>query len=282
MSPLPISLFAALLQVGPAPSLPPSPSAVPPELSELRERQQAEQREREDARQDGSAAQLIAECRDQALHDGVAAETDAQSWLAVARGGERAAAQHCLGLALANQGKWQDAAEAFDAAHGHAAHAPAYYRAQLLALAGNARLALGENQRALDLLDAADAQGARTLEGEIAIDRARALVALDRAGDAAQTLARAREIAPDNALGWLLSATLSRRMDDLAGAQQQIERAATLDPEDPAIGLEAGVIAALLGRDEAAKGSWQSVIALAPESSQADAAQAYLAQLDAE
>ncbi|MEP2236242.1 MAG: hypothetical protein ABJM58_11905 [Alteripontixanthobacter sp.] len=275
---MPISLFAALLQVGPAPSLPPSPSAVPPELSELRERQQAEQRERED----GSAAQLIAECRDQALRDGVAAETDAQSWLAVARGGERAAAQHCLGLALANQGKWQDAAEAFDAAHGHAADAPAHYRAQLLALAGNARLALGENQRALDLLDAADAQGARTLEGEIAIDRARALVALDRAGDAAQALARAREIAPDNALGWLLSATLSRRMDDLAGAQQQIERAAALDPEDPAIGLEAGVIAALLGQDEAAKGSWQSVIALAPESSQADAAQAYLAQLDAE
>jgi Flp pilus assembly protein TadD len=77
----------------------------------------------------------------------------------------------------------------------------------------------------------------------------------------------------------LLSATLSRRTGDLAAAQSQIEQAATLDPRDPAIGLEAGVIAALAGRDEAAKKSFESVIAASPDSAQGIAAKQYLAQL---
>ena len=86
-------------------------------------------------------------------------------------------------------------------------------------------------------------------------------------------------MSPDSALAWLLSATLSRRSDDLVTAQQQIERAASLDPTDPAIGLEAGLIAALSGRDEAARASWRSVLELAPGTAAAQAAQSYLDQL---
>jgi Flp pilus assembly protein TadD len=84
---------------------------------------------------------------------------------------------------------------------------------------------------------------------------------------------------PDDAQAWLLSATLSRRTGDLGTAQAQIERAAALEPRDPAIGLEAGVIAALGGRDDTARKSFESVVAAAPDSPQGTAAKQYLAQL---
>ena len=90
---------------------------------------------------------------------------------------------------------------------------------------------------------------------------------------------KARTDAPQNADAWLLSATLSRRLDDLAAAQGQIETAAALAPEDPAVGLEAGVIAALAGNDEAARKSWNSVLGLAPDAPEAAIARTYLGQL---
>jgi Flp pilus assembly protein TadD len=68
-------------------------------------------------------------------------------------------------------------------------------------------------------------------------------------------------------------------MSDLEAAQTQIETAAGLDPRDPAIGLEAGVIAALAGHDEAARKSWDAVVALAPDSPEAKSARAYLAEI---
>jgi hypothetical protein len=52
-----------------------------------------------------------------------------------------------------------------------------------------------------------------------------------------------------------------------------------LAPNDPEVGLEAGVIAVLDGRDEAARANWESVIALDPESPFAETARGYLAQL---
>ncbi|HZF45775.1 MAG TPA: hypothetical protein VEZ26_05540, partial [Sphingomonadaceae bacterium] len=55
--------------------------------------------------------------------------------------------------------------------------------------------------------------------------------------------------------------------------------AAGLDPANPAIGLEAGVIAALAGADDAARKSWQSVVETAPDSPEAQTARDYLAQL---
>jgi TolA-binding protein len=61
-----------------------------------------------------------------------------------------------------------------------------------------------------------------------------------------------------------------------------IERAAQLFPVDPEIGLEAGVIAVLSGRDEAARKSWLSVIKAAPNSPSAKTAQGYLDQLGPE
>jgi tetratricopeptide (TPR) repeat protein len=205
----------------------------------------------------------------------------ASDWLGSASGIERAQAGHCLGVAQAESGDWQAAAASFTAARASVPAGNTTYRARLGALGGAAALAAGAPAEALALLDAArnEAGKAGALAGEIAVDRARALVALNRPAEAALALGEARAANPGDGQAWLLSATLSRRQGDLAGAQSQIERAAALAPQDPAVGLEAGVIAALAGKEATARLSFESVIALAPESEQAAAARAYLAQL---
>jgi len=206
----------------------------------------------------------------------------AEAWLASAKGAERGEAQLCLGLAHSRLDNWADAQTAFLAAR-DLAGADQPLRARLGAMAGNAALAAGAPEPALAALDTA-AGDAKTvanpaLTASIAIDRARALVGLSRNTEAESALADARTAAPANAEAWLLSATLARRMNNLAEAQARIEQAATLLPIDPAIGLEAGVIAVLSGHDEAARKSWQSVVAAAPDSDEATTAKGYIAQL---
>jgi Flp pilus assembly protein TadD len=110
-------------------------------------------------------------------------------------------------------------------------------------------------------------------------DRARALVMLAREGEAEAVLAAARTFDAQNALAWLLSATLARRLGKLEEAQGFIETAAALSPNYPEVGLEAGVIAMLKGREAAAAASWRSIVALEPGSAAAETARGYLAQL---
>ena len=129
------------------------------------------------------------------------------------------------------------------------------------------------------ITDAAGAASDTLAHGEIQSDRSRALVAQGKLDDAAAALTEARRDAPQNADGWLLSATLSRRKGDLGAAQAQIETAAGLDPKNPQVGLEAGVIAALAGHDDAARKSWQSVIDTSPAAPEAETARTYLAEI---
>ena len=157
------------------------------------------------------------------------------------------------------------------------------YSARLSAMAGNAALAEEDMEGALVLLDRAGGQALAAPDGALAadlrVDLARVLVRMGRMDDAAEALSEAREADGDDAQAWLLSATLSRRLSRLGEAQQQIERAALLAPRNPQVGLEAGVIAALSGREADARSSFQSVLDVAPESPQADQAREYLAQI---
>ena len=68
------------------------------------------------------------------------------------------------------------------------------------------------------------------------------------------------------------------RLERLGEAREQIAQAATLSPPGPAVGLEAGVIAALSGREEEARRSFQSVLDIAPQSEEGARA-SYLEQL---
>ena len=262
-------LVPLIMQVGIAPTSSPI-SAVPPELRD-RPTRNAAMPDR------AVTAPAIDVCLDTARSDPEKARALAEEWVSRTSGLQRAAGRHCLGVAASNAGDWSAAAHAFLAARDDASESG--FRARMSALAASALLANGQPAEALVALEAADAAGDAALTGVIALDRASALVALGRNDEAAVALGQARAALPTDAQTWLLSATLARRTGDLASAQTQIEQAAVLDPRDPAIGLEAGVIAALGGRDEAARKSFESVVAAAPDSPQGAAATQYLKQL---
>ncbi|NKJ42668.1 MULTISPECIES: tetratricopeptide repeat protein [unclassified Novosphingobium] len=209
----------------------------------------------------------------------------ARHWLdEVKLASERVRANQCLGMMLSQQGDFEGAQAAFGEAVGLIPEAQAVGAVPLMAMAGNAALAAGKPQDALTWLNRALV--VRGFADNLALsaiqnDRARALVALNRNADAATALARSHELAPQNAEGWLLSATLHRRDKDLVAAQHDIEEAARLAPRDPAVGVEAGVIAMLGNREDAARQSWQSVVAMAPASDEARVARGYLEQIGA-
>jgi len=224
-------------------------------------------------------------CLAQAGSDPEAALKTASEWLPAANVTDRSLVQQCLGVAYTNLARWEDAELAFLTARDARPVADAAWRARLGTMAANAALASGRNTEALAYLQEAEADAALAEEpefgGSIAQDRARALVALERLDEAGAALAEARQLAPDDPQGWLLSATLARRQEDLAQAQGFILEASRLAPDDPAIALEAGLISALGGDDAAARSAWERLIASAPQTPQADTAREYLAQLNA-
>ena len=271
--PMDLSILLPLFaQVGPGAALPQAPLEIP-KLKQAKAKAEVPR---------GRLTQCLALIRSAPL-EGL---NTAEAWLAEAKGSARSEPGECKGLALTALGRWKEAAEVFAIAHDDTPLSKLALRARRGAMAGNAALAAGDTAAALTAFDAAHAEARRAkdtvIAGGIALDQARALVALNRTEAAAAALAEARAVVPDTALTWLLSATLSRRQGKLSEAQAQIERAAALAPKDPEIGLEAGVIAVLGSRDGAARRSWQAVIALAPDSQTAKTARGYLDQLGPE
>jgi tetratricopeptide (TPR) repeat protein len=222
-------------------------------------------------------------CLSEVKNDPVTGLASARAWAASATAGAEAGrANQCLGTAEARAGHYAEALPAFTRAIAALPAGEEGRHAALYALAAQSALASGDATRALGWLQSAllpssvfDADA----KAEAQCDRARALVTLGRVQEARTALADAHRLAPESAESWLLSATLARREKDLAAAQHDIELAAQYARLDPAVGLEAGVIAVLAGRDDAARRSWQSVLTAAPDSSEAATAKVYLAQL---
>ncbi|MEO5707439.1 MAG: hypothetical protein ABIT10_12705 [Alteraurantiacibacter sp.] len=226
---------------------------------------------------------LIA-CMAEARADPAQAIITASGWLEGSSGLATSAPHQCLGFAYVGLLRWDAAMLAFQTARDNRPAEDRAGRARLGTMAGNAALQAGQPLVAegafAAAIDDALAGGDPALAGGAAADGARALVALDDAPAAARSLERARELAPQDAAVWLLSATLARRMEDLANAAAWIATAAQLEPQNAAVGLEAGLIAALAGDDAAARANWQAVIALDPRSAQAETARDYLTQLE--
>lgn len=276
-------LLALLLQVGPF--VTPGSQSVTPVPPGQQERREVERRKRQAPASLAApaASSEFGRCLAEVQSDPKKGERTAKKWLHKAKGEQKAEAGHCLGLALVRQQDWGDAMVAFLGARDALAPGNHSYRARLSAMAGNAALAGGQTKAALVALDTAQqeakAAGEKGLEGQAAMDRSRALVTLGQLGDAEAALVEARQDLPDSGEAWLLSATLSRRMGKFKQAQAQIEKAAQLQPRNPEVGLEAGVIAVLSGHSDAARKSWQSVINSAPNSGAAATARNYLKEL---
>lgn len=220
----------------------------------------------------------LSECADEARRDAAAALVRARAWIARMDG---PSAQQCLGLALAANGQWREAATAFGAG---AAAGEGRTAARLWAQAGNAAMVGGDPATARASLDRALTDGALPdgLEkGEAYLDRARARVAMKDDVGARGDLDAAIRLAPADPLAWLLSATLARRMDDLTTARRHIDHAVRLAPDDASVALEQGVVAALMHNDASARDAFNRARLLARGGPVGEAASAYLAQLPA-
>jgi len=227
-------------------------------------------------------AEKFQQCLDRATEDPAAGVRFAQGW--ALEGGSFPAGQ-CRGFAEARAEHWDAAAGAFEAAANEAQRAgSAVDSARLFAQAGNAALAGGQVEKARGYFDAALGHGLPDglAKGEIHLDRARTLVAMGDAAGARADIDLALKQAPGDPLGWLLSATLARRANDLTRARADIAEARKRSPDDASVALEEGNIAVLSGDDAGAKAAWQRAVTLAPESDQAKSARDSLARLEAD
>ena len=271
---------AGLMQIGPIQSRGGqlSPLPIP------RRRKQAEvEAEAGMERPDLPDQDRLTACIAKAARDPQAALVDARNWASEGRdAGQNVRANQCLGLILSNAGDFDGALAAFAQGVAGIPKPQEVAAVPLMVMAGNAALAGGKPEDALGWFDRALAVKDYTDNaalGALQADRSRALVALGRLAEAGGALDEVHRLAPEDAEGWLLSATLARRNNDLPRAQRDIEIAAKYAPRDPRIGLEAGVIAILDGREEAARKSWDSVLAADPDGDAGKVAKGYLEQL---
>ncbi len=218
------------------------------------------------------------QCIDQAADDPANGLLAANKWQ-IEGGGYLA--RNCLGFAYAELENWTKAVPAFFLAAEGAQAAGDERAAIFWSQAGNAALASGDHQAALKYFGAALEQNTLDglLKGEMHLDMARAYVALNRYDEAKAQFGLVHELVPQDPLGWLLSATLARRMGDLELAKADITAAAKLVIADPAIALEAGNIAFEAGDMVNAKSNWEQAVKLGTDSPSAKVATRYLAQL---
>ncbi|KXU32846.1 hypothetical protein A0J57_07970 [Sphingobium sp. 22B] len=191
-------------------------------------------------------------------------------------------ARNCMGFAYARGERWAPAIVAFEQGADEAErNGEMVQSGRLWAQAGNAALAGGDAAKARDDFDAALARGLPDgLEkGEVHLDRARALVALNDVKGARTSLDTALDQVPRDPLAWLLSATLARRSGEMKLAQAHIARAVQLSPDDASVALEEGNIAILTDHEDVARSAWQRAVKLAAEAPAGKAAADNLSRL---
>lgn len=218
-------------------------------------------------------------CLDTAIADPEAGIRYASAWQ---MDGGTFYARQCLGFAYGQAERWAPAMVAFEQAADEAeTTGNATASGRLWVQAGNAALAVNDPTRARGYFDAALARGlpAGMDQGEAHLDRARALVALNELALAREDIDIALQQVPADPLGWLLSATLARRMDNLPLAQRHVAQAVKLAPDDAAVALEQGNIAVLTGYDDVAKIAWERAVKLSPTSVSGKAAAENLVRL---
>ena len=215
-------------------------------------------------------------CADLARTAPERALADAADWLA--KGGGLPARQ-CQGLAESALERWPAAAATFEQAARDAQAAGDPGAADFWVQSGNAWLAGADAPKARAAFDLAltlPTLGPE-LRGEVHVDRARALVALDDLPGARRDLDTALELVPGDGFAWYMSAALARRQKDLKRAQDHIAKAVALAPDDAEVLLEAGTIAGLSGEVDAARGLYARAARAAPNSDAGRRAAAALA-----
>jgi tetratricopeptide (TPR) repeat protein len=200
----------------------------------------------------------------------------ANDWLV--KGGGLPARQ-CLGQAYAALARWAPAAAAFEEAAREAETIKDPARADFWVQAGNAWLAGSEPVKARQAFNAALATTllAPELRGEVHLDRARAHVAVGDLPSARADIDKGLELVPADPFGWYLSSALALKEENMPLARDHIARAMQLAPDDADVLLQAGTVAGLSGEVEAARLFYEKAAKRAPDSPAGKAAAQALA-----
>jgi tetratricopeptide (TPR) repeat protein len=187
----------------------------------------------------------------------------------------------CRAVAAELEGKFAEAATAFEAAAGLAKPGdPAADR--MLAAAGNMWIAAGQPGKAALALD-------RALAGTGLLADQRGLALLDRARAAEAQgdlkMARAKLTAAAASVGedpflWYFSAALAIRENDPVTAKVAINRALAMIPGDATVLFEAGHVYQFAGDDSKARDYWTRAAAADPKGPSGAAARRALSMLD--
>ncbi|TPE62863.1 hypothetical protein FJQ54_04905 [Sandaracinobacter neustonicus] len=196
--------------------------------------------------------------------DAAKAEEFAVQWQGMGGG---LPARHCQALAQLQQGKNAAAALTLAKAAQAAEAQKSPMAADFWGQAGNAALLAGDARGAVahfssGIVAAGEFAPVRT--ANLLIDRARANTELKELKSARADLDKATSLAPTEPTGWLLSATLARRQDDLARARTDIAKAAELAPKDADVQFEQGAILAASGDIPGARKLWGQVVQQSP------------------
>ncbi|MBL8699686.1 MAG: hypothetical protein JNK67_15010 [Alphaproteobacteria bacterium] len=200
---------------------------------------------------------------------------EAKSWSA--RGGGDAA-RHCAALALLHGGEPALAAEQLEQLANAMEKRPAALRAEILAQASHAWLAVDDLPRARMA-----ATAALRLDGrnpEIWIDRAEALAAAGAYWEAIDDLNRALELDPRRAEALAFRAAAYRHVDAKDLAREDVDRALALNPRLPEAWLERGILDRLAGDAAGARRAWLQVLVLDADGPAGDAARESIAALE--
>lgn len=190
-------------------------------------------------------------------------------------GGE--AARHCAAVALIGLGKYGEAATRLETLANESVRADSV-RAEMLAQAGQAWMLQGEMQRA----DAAQRAALLLSPGnpDILLDQSVLLAQLHHYNEAVEILSQVLRVQPNRIEALVLRASAFRYLDNVPGAEDDINTALTLDPDFPDALLERGILRRLKGDDAGARADWLRAIDLAPESPAAETARGNLAKMD--
>ncbi len=186
------------------------------------------------------------------------------------------AARHCQALAEAARKDWPAALKSFDAAAKASESAGDGQAASLWGQAAATAMLAGQPAAAVTYLTTGIPLADSGTAARLRVDRAEALVDLKRIAEAATDLDTATRLDPNVEWGWLLKATLARRMGDFKTAESAILEAAQRQPDSADVQFEAGNIAAAQGKDGLARAAWVAAARADPDSTAGKAAQAAL------
>jgi len=214
-------------------------------------------------------------CLDMVDEDPEGARSFADAWT-MRDGGEAAA--HCAALALLTLGEAERAAEQLEriALRSQAGIAA---RAAVFGQAGEAWMTAGRPQRAHAALTLALAL--TPADADLLTERALALLSLNLPAEALTDVEVVVATDATRAEAWVIRASALRRLDRLPPAAESVAQALRIEPDNVEALLERGILRQAQGDPTGARNDWERVIELAPDGAAADLAAQNMALIEA-